>query len=106
MNQSTPTNVPPELLRTFVAVCDARSFTEAARTLGLTQPAVSGRMRRLQALLKISLFDKSAPGVVLTAKGKIILRMAKEFIALQNRFVETVSEIDQTAVPRAPARLT
>jgi DNA-binding transcriptional LysR family regulator len=91
VNQSTPTNVAPELLRTFVAVCDARSFTGAARTLGLTQPAVSGRMGRLQTLLNVSLFDKSAPGVVVTAKGEIILKMAREILAVQSRLVETAN---------------
>jgi DNA-binding transcriptional LysR family regulator len=88
MNRPPPTSVPPELLRTFVVVCDARSFTGAALKLGLTQPGVSGRMRRLQTMLKVSLFDKSAPGVVVTAKGEIILKMAREILAVQSQLVE------------------
>jgi DNA-binding transcriptional LysR family regulator len=45
------TNIPTELLRTFVAVVDMRSFTRAAQSLGITQPAVSAQVKRLQQLL-------------------------------------------------------
>ena len=40
-------NIPTELLRTFVAVVDLRSFTKAAQLLGITQPAVSAQVKRL-----------------------------------------------------------
>ncbi len=45
------TNIPTELLRTLVAVVDLRSFTKAAQSLGVTQPAVSAQIKRLQGLL-------------------------------------------------------
>ena len=60
------TNIPTELLRTLVAVVELRSFTKAARSLGVTQPAVSAQIKRLQGLLGTELLDKSAPGVTLT----------------------------------------
>ena len=63
-------NVPTDLLRTFIAVTDLRSFTRAAQALGVTQPAVSAQIKRLQMLLGAELFDKSAPGVTLTAQGR------------------------------------
>ena len=61
------TNIPTELLRTLVAVVDLRSFTKAAQSLGVTQPAVSAQIKRLQGLLGTDLLDKSAPGVTLTS---------------------------------------
>ena len=70
-------NVPTDLLRTFIAVTDLRSFTRAAQALGVTQPAVSAQIKRLQMLLGAELFDKSAPGVTLTAKGEVIVNYAR-----------------------------
>ena len=59
-------NIPTELLRTLLAVVDLRSFTKAAQSLGVTQPAVSAQIKRLQGLVGADLLDKSAPGVTLT----------------------------------------
>ena len=42
---------------------ELRSFTKAAQSLGVTQPAVSAQIKRLQGLLGTDLLDKSAPGV-------------------------------------------
>jgi DNA-binding transcriptional LysR family regulator len=44
-------NIPTDLLRTLVAVVDMRGFTMAAQSLGVTQPAVSAQIKRLQYLL-------------------------------------------------------
>ncbi len=63
-------NIPTDLLRTLVAVVDLRSFTKAAQSLGVTQPAVSAQIKRLQFLLGYELLDKSAPGVSLTPRGR------------------------------------
>ena len=54
------TNIPTDLLRTLIAVVDLRSFTKAAPSLGLTQPAVSAQIKRLQFLLGGEIFDRSA----------------------------------------------
>mgnify|MGYP003694728899 CR=1 FL=1 len=39
--ESIKTNLPTELLRTLVTVCEFRSVTKAAQLLQLTQPAVT-----------------------------------------------------------------
>ena len=62
-------NIPTDLLRTLIAVVDLRSFTKAAQMLGVTQPAVSAQIKRLQSLIGYELLDKSAPGVSLTQRG-------------------------------------
>lgn len=81
------TTVPTELLRTLVAVVDLRSFTKAAHSLGVTQPAVSAQIKRLQVLLGNDLFDKSAPGVALTEKGELIVNYARRLLTINDRIL-------------------
>jgi DNA-binding transcriptional LysR family regulator len=85
------TNVPTELLRTFVAVVDLRGFTKAAQVLGCTQPAVSAQIKRLQTLLGSELLDKSAPGVVLTERGRVIADSARRLLAINDQIIELAS---------------
>ncbi len=84
------TNIPTELLRTFVAVVDQRSFTRAAQSLGVTQPAVSAQIKRLQQLLGGDLLDKSAPGVTLTPMGEGALAYARRLLAINDRILDLV----------------
>src|SRR5215470_14157316 len=81
------TNIPTELLRTFVAVVDMRSFTRAAQALGITQPAVSAQVKRLQQLLGGELMDKSAPGVMLTPAGETVLVHARRLLAINDQIL-------------------
>ncbi len=81
------TNIPTELLRTFVAVVDLRSFTRAAQSLGVTQPAVSAQVKRLQQLLGGELMDKSAPGVALTRLGENVLASARRLLAINDQIL-------------------
>ena len=81
-------NIPTELLRTLVAVADLRSFTRAAQSLGVTQPAVSAQIKRLQILLDCELFDKSAPGVSLTPSGRIVVNFARRMLSINDQIVE------------------
>ncbi|MFT5580459.1 MAG: DNA-binding transcriptional LysR family regulator, partial [Paraglaciecola psychrophila] len=45
-------------LKAFVEVANTRSFSEAAETLHLTQPAVSKRIATLENQLGCKLFDR------------------------------------------------
>jgi DNA-binding transcriptional LysR family regulator len=75
------------LLRTLVAVVDTRSFTRAAHMLDVTQPAVSAQMKRLAGLLGGDLFDKSAPGVTLTARGVIVMNFARRMLSINDQIL-------------------
>src|SRR5919206_2135475 len=87
-------NIPTELLRTLVAVVDLRSFTKAAQSLGVTQPAVSAQIKRLQALLGGDLLDKTAPGVSLTPRGEAVVDHARRLLEINDRILHL-------AAPRA-----
>ncbi len=82
------TNIPTELLRTLVAVVDLRSFTKAAQSLGVTQPAVSAQIKRLQTLLGTELLDKSAPGVTLTPAGELVVNYARRLLSINDQILD------------------
>jgi DNA-binding transcriptional LysR family regulator len=92
------TNIPTDLLRTFVLVVELRSFTRAAKAQGMTQPAVSAQIRRLQFLLGVELFDKSAPGVALTPVGEHVVGSARRLLSVNDHIL-------QIANPQATAQL-
>lgn len=81
------TNIPTDLLRTFVAVVDLRSFTKAANLLGVTQPAVSAQIKRLQFLLGDDIFDRSTQGVSLTPHGEIVLNYTRRLLSINDQIV-------------------
>lgn len=72
----------PDLLSTFVAVADHRSFTRAAKALNLTQSAVSMQIRRLEERVQAELFQRSTTHVALTDAGEGLLGYARRILAL------------------------
>ena len=68
---------PLEWLRVFEAAGRLQNFTAAANELGLTQAAVSQRMKNLEAHLDTHLFLRKARGVELTADGEAYLPHVK-----------------------------
>jgi DNA-binding transcriptional LysR family regulator len=81
------TNIPTDLLRTLVAVVDLHSFTKAAASLGVTQPAVSAQIKRLQFLLGGDLFDRSVQGVSLTPQGEMVVNYARRLLSINDQIV-------------------
>ncbi|MDX5565708.1 LysR family transcriptional regulator [Streptomyces sp. ID05-04B] len=64
-----------EGLRYAQAVSRTKSFSAAARDYGVTQPALSNGVARLEEELGVKLFDRSPRGVKPTAHGARILPM-------------------------------
>ena len=70
-----------ELLRTFLEVARVRHFGRAAEALHLTQGAVSARIRKLEAALGVSLFDRQRRDVQLTPEGHRFVSHADRLIS-------------------------
>jgi DNA-binding transcriptional LysR family regulator len=75
----------PVLARTFLAVADAGSFTEAGRRLGLQQSTVSHQIRKLEAALARRMFVRDTHSVVLTPDGEAMLGLARGLIDANDR---------------------
>jgi DNA-binding transcriptional LysR family regulator len=85
--------IPPALLQTFLVVAEAGQISEAARRLHLSQPAVTGQIRRLEADLETTLFIRSAQGVSLTPRGATLRERLQEVFA---ELEQILLELDQT----------
>lgn len=70
-----------ELLRTFLEVNRTRHFGDAAEALHLTQAAVSARIKQLETILGVKLFDRLKRDIRLTPEGHRLLRYADMLIS-------------------------
>jgi DNA-binding transcriptional LysR family regulator len=71
-----------DLLRSFVAVAETGNFTRAAERAGRTQSAVSMQMKKLEATIGGSLFERGSRGVTLTRRGGELLANARRIVSL------------------------
>jgi DNA-binding transcriptional LysR family regulator len=71
----------PELLTTFLAVEQTGSFTRAAARLGIHQPTVSQRIRRLEQQIGRPLVLRDTHSVSLTADGEAMTGFARNILA-------------------------
>ena len=67
------TNPEMKHLESFLAVAEEGNFTRAALRMHITQPPVTLRVRELEAMLKVSLFDRTTRRVRLTPAGRVLL---------------------------------
>jgi DNA-binding transcriptional LysR family regulator len=71
-----------DLLAVFAVVARERSFTRAASVLGISQPSISARMRRLERRLGEPVFERLGRGVRLTPTGEALRPAADRALAL------------------------
>lgn len=70
-------------IRIFHCVCQFRSFTQAAKQLGITQSAVSQSIAQLEKQLGVELFDRTSRPMTLT----------KEAVLLRNQILQDISDM-------------
>lgn len=73
----------PRLLRAFVTIIEAGSFTLAAERLHMTQSTVSQQLARLEQAVGKQLIDRNARPLQLTSAGEYLISYARRILALQ-----------------------
>jgi DNA-binding transcriptional LysR family regulator len=80
-------NIPIEIIRTFVCVVENGSFSKAGRILGLSQPAITAQMKRLQNIVSTAVFDRARGGAALTERGALVLSHARRILEENDRIL-------------------
>lgn len=86
--------IDPTLLLSFVAVAETGSLTRAASRLGLAQPTVSLRIKRLETELGAALFERGPRRLTLTAAGEVLLGYARRILALSDEVRARLAEAE------------
>ena len=90
-------------METFARVAEARSFSAAARRLGLSKGAVSKAIAALEQELGSRLLNRSTRNVTLTEAGTVFLRSCQTIVAEAETAERAVRELSDT--PRGLLRV-
>ncbi len=78
-------------LATFAKAAELSCFTAAARALGLTQPAVSQRIRALEHEVGVALFRRQKGRVLLTDAGRRLYPYVQRILQMHDEARQTVT---------------
>ena len=78
-------------LNVFLTAAETENFSQAARQLNLTQPAVSMQIRALERKLDVKLFHRAGRSLALSERGKALLPLARDVV---NRAIRIEEEIE------------
>jgi DNA-binding transcriptional LysR family regulator len=82
-----------KLLEAYRAVVDSRSVTAAAQALGITQPAVSGQIAKLEESVGFPLFERAGGRLKPTPEGLLFYTEATRVLGEVDRLAATTAQI-------------
>lgn len=82
-------------LEYFTVVAEQGNLGRAAEMLGLSQPALSKSIARLEDAMEVKLFRRTAKGMDLTAEGSLLLSRARELRQTLRNVAREVSDVSR-----------
>lgn len=83
------TNIPTDLLRTFVTINDLGGFTSAGALLGRSQPAISLQVKKLEELLNTKIFLRGS-SLELTEDGEYLYESARQILVINDQIISKI----------------
>jgi DNA-binding transcriptional LysR family regulator len=93
-----------EDMRLFASVADAKSFTGAARRLGMPKQTISRRIAELERALGVDLIHRTTRRLELTDAGAVYAERCAEIVRLAAEANRSVSDVND--VPHGTLRVT
>jgi DNA-binding transcriptional LysR family regulator len=84
-------SIKNDLLLAFDRVTELKTVHAAAQDLGLTQAAITKRIRLLESQLGITLFLRSRRGMVLTEEGKAVLQYSRRISEAEGELIANIA---------------
>ena len=94
------TNLPTDLLRTFISVVELGGHSKAGAVLGRSQPAISLQIRRLEELIRAPLLSQEGRAILPTPAGEALLSYAREMVRINDEAVRYFHRSDVNGVLR------
>ena len=82
-----------DYLRTYLEVIKSGSFSEVAKKLAISQPAVSFQIQKLERELGVRLIDRTQKAIAMTAAGKRLLRFAESIIEEREHLRQDIEQL-------------
>jgi len=95
-----PANLDIDLLKTFIAIAEHGSFTNAAEQVHKTQSAISMQMKRLEDIIGRPVFQKQGRSNSLTTDGQRLLDYAYRITKLNDEAVSLFRQPELTGLIR------
>ncbi|MBY0095788.1 selenium metabolism-associated LysR family transcriptional regulator [Mesobacillus maritimus] len=77
-------------IEAFLLIVEKNSFSIAAESLGLTQPAVSNQVKSLEHDLGVKLIERGSSSIQLTPAGNFVYQQGKQLLEMANDMQEGV----------------
>jgi len=87
-----------DALQSFAVFADTLNFSESARLLHISQPALHAKVRKLAEQLDAKLYLRVGSALQLTSAGEQVARHARELLLLNQRFVKGLAQGQEQAV--------
>jgi len=90
-------NITLQQLEALIALVEERNFSRAAKSMLLTQPALTKNIRNIEICLGVKVVNRSNAGVSLTPEGKILYDVALRMIKLRKEAGEKIQTLNEHA---------
>jgi len=82
----------------FIAVAESASFSQAARRLHLSQPAVSQTIHNLEREFGTRLFERDGHAILLTPAGQALLPVARNLACASRQVVDRMNRVETLVI--------
>ena len=92
--------LPSDMLRSFIAIADSGSFSQAAKHVHRTQSAVSMQIKKLEDLIGKTLLSREGRTAQLTHEGELLLGYARRIVQLNDESLALLKRPELTGSVR------